>query len=316
MNTRAKLLGIVFVALFGVFGVANTAEAQTTRVSTCNSATFNAYVASTQSNPTTVWFEWGRNRSIGDDFWYSEVTPSRVVTKKGDIEELVTNLEPNTVYYYRAIASSKDGVHVGGTVRFRTPLCGDYVGTQSYGDPSNAPKATTLPATNITTDSAQLNASIINAQDLSSNVWFEWGTTISLGNKTSSENIGSASTASHKEKISGLIPGVTYYYRAVAENSEWRNIGNTLSFKVSGGNTTNISTTTTTVKKTTPTTTTTNTVSQNTNTDSNMLAASAIYGVAFLPTTLFGWIFLFILILILIFLIRYLLDDFEDRKNV
>ena len=58
----------------------------------------------------------------------------------------VGGLAESTVYYYRAVATNEDGTKFGNTVKFST-----------YPSP---PKVSTLGASHITSDSAQLNANV------------------------------------------------------------------------------------------------------------------------------------------------------------
>ena len=88
----------------------------------------------------------------------------------------------------------------------------------------------TTPATLITTGSAQLNSLILTEGDDDTNTWFEWGPTTGLGNRTREIDIGTQTSVRNASTITGLVPGIVYYFRAVAENSEWRNNGTILSF--------------------------------------------------------------------------------------
>lgn len=105
-----------------------------------------------------------------------------------------------------------------------------FVGNQAQ-TTNNSLTATTTEATQISQTSAQLNSVITNSgNDYTTNSWFEWGTTMNLGNKTATTPIGISPSIVQTNTISGLSPGTTYYFRAVAENSLWRNIGSILSF--------------------------------------------------------------------------------------
>ncbi|MSU44673.1 hypothetical protein EXS45_00605 [Candidatus Nomurabacteria bacterium] len=109
------------------------------------------------------------------------------------------------------------------------------VGNQTQN--TNFITAVTTDATQISNTSAQLNSSITNTENNFTNSWFEWGKTMNLGNKTAAQSIGISTPTTHTDTLVELSPGTTYYFRAVAENSLWRNIGSILSFTTSGPNT-------------------------------------------------------------------------------
>jgi hypothetical protein len=111
------------------------------------------------------------------------------------------------------------------TVSFQVSATGPISGT---------PYVTTNGATNIMTNSATLNG-YINSNGVSSNVWFEWGTTSShFGNSTSQISYGTQST-NFSSTLSGLSPNTTYYYRAVAQNPQGSIVyGNQVSFTTLG----------------------------------------------------------------------------------
>ena len=61
------------------------------------------------------------------------------------------------------------------------------------------------------------------------NVWFEWGTSSSLENRTNSQTFTYSSVFS--QSIYNLFPNTTYYYRAVARNAPFGTVyGRTLNF--------------------------------------------------------------------------------------
>ena len=82
-----------------------------------------------------------------------------------------------------------------------------------------APSVTTNAASSVTTSSATLNSSV-NPNGESTNVHYEYGTTILYGSSSSTVAIGNGSSAvSAPRSISGLTAGTTYHFRAVATNS-------------------------------------------------------------------------------------------------
>lgn len=94
----------------------------------------------------------------------------------------------------------------------------------------NSPSVTTLVPTAITMTSATLNGTV-NPNGLSTTYHFEWGTTISYGNFTTTTSAGSGtSNVAVSTNISGLITGTPYHYRIVGVNSDGTTNGNDLSF--------------------------------------------------------------------------------------
>ena len=156
--------------------------------------------------------------------------------------------------YQTLVCQDTTAINYGGTLpcRYQTyyQTCQDttainYGGTlpcryQPYYPPVNNNSLTviTTQATQISERSAQLN-SLINSgstygYNSPTNAWFEWGTTINLGNKTTTTAVGSLPSVQHADTLTGLNPGTTYYFRAVAENSYQRSVGSILSFCTNG----------------------------------------------------------------------------------
>ena len=80
------------------------------------------------------------------------------------------------------------------------------------------PAIVTSPATNIKSNQAQLNGSIIDlGNDSSAEVWFEWGADINYGSTTAHQT--KTSSGEFSSLVSGLSPGTAYHFRAVAKNS-------------------------------------------------------------------------------------------------
>lgn len=96
---------------------------------------------------------------------------------------------------------------------------------------NNEPSITTENATNISTGNATLNG-WVNGNNSSVRAWFEYGTNTNLGSSTSQSFYGSGSS-SYTRNISGLYSNTTYYFRAVAENSQDTVYGNIFSFNTS-----------------------------------------------------------------------------------
>lgn len=94
------------------------------------------------------------------------------------------------------------------------------------------PLVTTSVATNVTTTTATLNGSV-NPNGGVTTAFFEWGTNSDLSNPqtTPSQSIAAGNTAQPiSATLTGLNPGTTYYFRAVAMNSAGTTRGSILNF--------------------------------------------------------------------------------------
>lgn len=157
---------------------------------------------------TSAWFEWGRSSSNLD-----RETGERFIDERASSESLsasITDLEPNTTYFYRAVALNFFGISRGEVRSFTT----------SGSRTQDVPAVSTFSATGIDRESARLRGEA-NPRGESTRVWFEWGRSSSnLNRETSDQSIGGGnSTIEFSSSISGLDFDTTYYYRAIARNS-------------------------------------------------------------------------------------------------
>lgn len=127
-------------------------------------------------------------------------------------------LTTNTTY----TITCSDG-SVSSSASSATVTVGSQTGSQA--------SVTTNSASNTTISSATLNG-LVNGNNLSTNAWFEYGTSSSFGYSTPQNSFGTGSS-NYSYTISGLIPNTNYYFRAVAENSQGRVYGNMFSFATS-----------------------------------------------------------------------------------
>ena len=107
-------------------------------------------------------------------------------------------------------------------------------------------------ASGITCNSVTLNGSVnINPSGTATEVWFEWGTTQSLGNSTTHQTM--TTSGNFSQTLTTLSPNTTYYYRAVANNASSGTVqGSIISFTTiasCGGGTTGQATVTTNAAK-------------------------------------------------------------------
>jgi hypothetical protein len=136
-----------------------------------------------------------------------------------NFSQTVTNLSGGTTYHYRAVSSANGNALNGGDLTFTTPI---------------APVVTTLPASGVGVTTATLNATG-NPEGLPTVAWFEWGTTVLgmnvLTNITASQDLGSnTGTVGYSQPLTGLTPGVTYYYHGVVSNAAGTVVGTTQNF--------------------------------------------------------------------------------------
>jgi len=259
----------------------------------------------------------------------------------------IEDLNDNTIYYYRAVARNSEGTAYGRIFSFRTNLRYNnnynyYNNYQNYYDQSyypyydqvnysnyynnqfaTSPVVTTIGATGISSTGAQLSSLILDSGNNFNSSWFEWGTTPSLGIKTEVVLINTMPAGRHVHSLSGLAPNTTYYFRAVAENSYWRNNGATLSFRTNAGSVAQNTNITYIIEEpavapepapTTPTTEVKEDTTENKTATLSSLAANAFGAGSFFPTNIIGWLILVILALILILLMRHP-QTADDRAN-
>lgn len=224
MKNKIKFLTyprVLFATAFvlGLILSAPLVYAQTAASVTCNSATLYGSVTP-NGNTTQAWFEWGPTSSFGN------TTAVQTFTTNSTYSQFVSGLSQNTTYYYRALAQNSAGTAQGGTLTFTTPSCGTS---------NNQPYVNTNTPTNVNQNGATLNGTV-NGNGLNANAWFEYGPTSSFGNTTSQSSYGTGSS-NFSYTLSNLNYNTTYYYRALAQNSQGVIVyGNVVSFSTGSGN--------------------------------------------------------------------------------
>jgi len=99
----------------------------------------------------------------------------------------------------------------------------------------------TTVATNISQTGAQVNGLITSSNYTNANVYFEYGTTMNLGRRTTSHTTNGNTNFS--EYLTNLSPKTIYYFQAIAESSDGVSRGSIEVFQTQGYATTNITTT-------------------------------------------------------------------------
>lgn len=139
----------------------------------------------------------------------------------GSFSSDATGLYPNTKYYIRAYATNSEGTGYGETKTFTTPI--------------SSPIVVTNDASDITKNSAVMNANIThNGGGTISAYGFLYGTSaasLTIEVKKTENKEGAFSST-----ISGLSSNVTYYYKAFATNENGTSYGEVVSFTTSSVN--------------------------------------------------------------------------------
>lgn len=221
-----------------------------------DSAEFSGEVLN--ANDVDTWFVYSdsdsspecgdENGSTDDEF----VSVSGLFDDNDTFTKTVTGLNDNTTYYFRA-CGEKNGDYATGSVKsFETDSDSNGGGnndpTRNDVGGSGAPIVTTMLPSAVGGTTANLLAQI-NANGCDTESWFEY-TTIpgSFGQQTNSLDFGN-SYGSFRQTANDLLPGITYYVRAVAQNCVDTSRGNTISFRTvgatgtGGANNTNTNTT-------------------------------------------------------------------------
>jgi len=255
-------------------------------------------VFTTGGYPTAdVYFEYGQNGNF-----YNRTQPQTLSTGASCIN-YISGLIPNTTYIVRAVISNNGGVVYGYSMPFTT---------LSTGGGNNGSKITTVTvlAKSATTKSIVVSGIVYGTAN-NVRTWFEYGTTTALGMTTAQQYTTVNNMQVYTATISGLKPGTTYYYRAVAMDQG----------SVSRGDINYVKTLTTTgsAKVETGTAVKSNKTILEKASDpfnfGNGQGAAALFGFGsgFFPTSLFGWLLLTFMLLLLIVLTRHYFAKKKDE---
>ena len=152
-------------------------------------------------SPVTLSFQYGTSPSLG--YTTTSVMPAQVTdtgyhTVTGTLS--TPDLQPNTLYFYRLVAQTALGTFYANTMTFFT------------GSLSTA--FATLPATGVTSASADMNGAVDHFPG-SVSLSFDYGTTQSFGNSIAGTPAVVNDTNYHTitAALTGLNPNTVYYYR-------------------------------------------------------------------------------------------------------
>ncbi|EYF04549.1 beta strand repeat-containing protein [Chondromyces apiculatus] len=180
---------------------------------------------------TTAWFRYDTTEPGSCDDTFGTRVPASGGTDVGagdaavEFTEEISGLLPGTTYYFCAIAENQLGTSFGEVLELTTA--------------ADLPSVITEPPTNVAADAAELNGSA-NPNGGATTGWFRYDTTDpgacddSFGTRAPASgdlDLGDGATpVAYAEALTGLSPGVTYYYCAIAANAEGTAFGEILSF--------------------------------------------------------------------------------------
>ena len=173
---------------------------------TINSATLNAHVdlVDTYNVDCGVIYGLRSNLSPNND-------RKKSTTANGNYSVKVSELKPNTTYYYRAYALDADVYKYGEVYTFKTDV-----------------SVTTGQARDITDNTATVEGDV-NSSGQSLTCGIIYGTSSSLSSSSGTKK-STTSSGTFSVSLSGLSPNTTYYYRAyVVVDGEYK-YGDVLSF--------------------------------------------------------------------------------------
>jgi len=153
---------------------------------------------------TSAWFEWGMTREVTNQTTHQNLGNGSAATY---FAQAVRELQPNTAYFFRAVAQREGGAINRGELRSFT----------TTGDAPATASVTTNDASAITSNSADLKGSVSPGGGATT-AWFEWGTS-ALSSRTDSQNLETANASINLgQTVKNLQPNTRYYFRAVAQN--------------------------------------------------------------------------------------------------
>jgi len=154
-----------------------------------------------------VYFQWEVYTYDENDIFWDNMTAWENALSPGSFNMFIGGLSPDTLYRFRAVARG-DGYAYGEVKYFMT-------GAEFPG--GIAPDVETTDVTDIDSTSARIHGIVNDPGTADSvNVYFEWGKDLSYGRQTAFQPLEDPYGAPFNDLLSGLEPGTTYHFRAVA----------------------------------------------------------------------------------------------------
>ena len=168
---------------------------------------------------TNGWLEWGSDNTLSS-FTSTLSKPLGAGTTVQIVSASISGLTAGKKYFYRVAARNASGTIKGSIASFTTAL------------PNSPPGVETNAATFVTITGGVLNGTV-SPNELATTAVFEWGTDSNLVtfSSTPSQSPGSGTTSvAITDSLSGLTPGLTYFFRVAATNSAGTSKGTIASF--------------------------------------------------------------------------------------
>lgn len=172
--------------------------------------------------PTKFWFEFGKTVNLGNVTALQSVGDGTLAVSAS---VSLSDLTPDTTYYFRLNAQNQFGTVNGAILSFKT-----------NGPPSPAsPEVSTRNATSIGSSSATLRGSV-DPNGAETTYWFEYSTDSLLGSvlvrSTEHKSAGAGMNPLQVDAdISGLNSNTDYFFRIVAQNNQGTVRGERMTFK-------------------------------------------------------------------------------------
>jgi len=170
---------------------------------------------------TTCEFQYGTSPA------YGSTAPCGTEPGSGEdpvaVSAALSGLAEKTTYYFRIVATNNEGTSVGANRKFTTAPA--------------PPKVQTGLASNLSANSAQLNATVNPDADNVTSCEFEWGTSAAYGSHAACTSLpGAGETGvAVSAKLAGLSENTTYDFRIVATNAYGTTFGGNAKFKTEVG---------------------------------------------------------------------------------
>ncbi|MCP4179587.1 MAG: hypothetical protein GY756_17650 [bacterium] len=202
------------------FTASNSSQPTVTTNSASEISETTAYInglINANGSDATVVFQYGTDSNYGTNV---NASPGTVLADEGNtnITAYLTNLTADQTYHYRVYATNNNGTSYGEDMTFKA---------------SNIPIPTvlTVAQSNVGKTSATLNGKV-NANEFSTSVSFEYGTTLSYGTTLDAvpQTVIGTSNNDVSLSLSNLAPNTTYNFRVIAENNGGISIGDNISF--------------------------------------------------------------------------------------